>query len=66
MNDDNPKAGTQAARERALNAATARKKAMTTFAGAWKGRPEFADPEAYVRSLRQGRRLQRLRGEGQS
>ncbi len=25
---------------------------MTAFAGAWKDRPEFADPEAYVRSLR--------------
>jgi hypothetical protein len=53
----------EAVRERYLSTAAARKEAMTAFAGAWKDRPEFADPEAYVRSLRQGRRLQRLRGE---
>jgi hypothetical protein len=63
MNDDRPKAGSQAARERALVAAAARKEAMTAFAGAWNDRPEFANPEAYVRGLRQGRRLQQLRGE---
>jgi hypothetical protein len=55
MNHDNPDA------RRQIDAA--RKEAMTAFAGAWKDSPEFADPEAYVRSLRQGRRLQGLRSE---
>jgi hypothetical protein len=62
MNDDNPKTGNQVAGERALDEATPRREAMTAFAGAWKDRPEFDDPEAYIHSLRQGRRLQQLRG----
>ena len=53
----------EAVRERYLSTADSRKEAMSAFAGMWKDRPEFDDSEAYVRSLRQGRRLQRIQAE---
>jgi hypothetical protein len=34
---------------------------MRAFAGIWKGRTDLADPEAYLRALRKGSRLKRLR-----
>lgn len=36
---------------------------LQQVAGIWANRPEFADPERYVRQLRQGRRLRRLWGK---
>jgi len=50
----------QAARERYLGDLDERKKAMQAVVGIWKDRPEFSDPEKYVRRLRRGRRLERL------
>jgi hypothetical protein len=48
----------QAVRERYLGAAGERRKAMEAFAGSRADRPEFADPESYVRKLRRGSRLE--------
>jgi len=50
----------QAARERYLGNFEERKKAMQAVVGIWKDRPEFSDPEKYIRRLRRGRRLERL------
>jgi len=50
----------QAARERYLGGLDERREAMRAFAGIRKNRPEFADPVAYVRSIRRGSRLERL------
>jgi predicted DNA-binding ribbon-helix-helix protein len=51
----------QAARERYLGDLEKRKQAMRAFVGIWKARPELRDSEAYVRRLRRGTRMQRLR-----
>jgi hypothetical protein len=50
----------QAARERYLGDLDERRKAMQAVVGIWKDRPEFSDPEKYIRRLRRGRRLERL------
>jgi len=50
----------QAARERYLGDLDERRKAMQAVVGIWKDRDEFYDPEKYIRSLRRGRRLERL------
>jgi hypothetical protein len=50
----------RAARERYLAKLDERKAAMEGFVGSRKGRPEFRNPETYVRSLRRGSRLERL------
>jgi hypothetical protein len=51
----------QAARQKYLGDWEKRKQAMQAFVGIWKDRPEFRDPEAYVRRLRRGTRLRRLK-----
>lgn len=50
----------RAARERYLAKMDERRTAMEGFVGSAKDRPEFRNPEAYVRSLRRGSRLERL------
>jgi plasmid stability protein len=50
----------QAARERYLGDLDERRNAMLAVVGIWKDRPEFSDPEKYLRRLRRGRRLERL------
>jgi len=37
-----------------------RKRAMLAFVGIRKDRPDMADPESYIRELREGKRLERL------
>ena len=49
-----------AVRDRYLGNLEERRKAMKAFVGVWKDRSEFKDPEAYVRRLRRGSRLERL------
>ena len=39
-----------------------RKKAMQAAVGLWKDREDIGDSTAYVRKLRRGTRLQRVRG----
>ncbi len=51
----------EAARERYLTNLEQRRKAMLALVGIRSGRKELADSEAYVRNLRRGRRLERLR-----
>lgn len=50
----------KAARERYLGSSEERSQAMRAIVGMWSDRPEFSDPEAYVRKARQGDRLRRL------
>lgn len=49
-----------AARERYLGATEQRGRAMKAIVGLWSDRSELADPEAYVRALRRGRRIENL------
>ncbi len=51
----------QAARERYLSKLDERRAAMQAFVGIRKGRSEFSRSEEYVRSLRRGTRIERLR-----
>ena len=51
----------QALREKYATALAGRQQAMRDFAGIWKDRTDLGDPEAYVRGLRKGSRLKRLR-----
>jgi hypothetical protein len=51
----------RAARDRYLGNQEERARAMQAIVGMWADRPEFSDPEAYVRTLRQDDRLERLR-----
>lgn len=51
-----------AARERYLPGTKERRKAMQAIVGMWKDRPEFEDPEAYLRALRRGIRLDHITG----
>ena len=51
----------QAVREKYSTGLASREQAMRAFAGIWKGRTDLADPEAYLRALRKGSRLKRLR-----
>ena len=48
----------QAARERYLGKLDERKRAMQTFIGIRKNRPEFRDSDAYLRRLRRDRRTE--------
>jgi Ribbon-helix-helix protein, copG family len=50
----------QAARERYVGDLDERRKAMQAVVGIWKDRPEFSDPEKYIRRLRRGSRLKRI------
>jgi hypothetical protein len=50
----------QATRDRYLGNFEQRRKAMLAIVGIWKDRPEFRDPQKYVRSLRADTRLDRL------
>jgi hypothetical protein len=51
----------QALRQRYFDARLRRKEAMQEIVGIWKDRPDMADSEAYVRRLRKGERLSRIR-----
>jgi len=51
----------RAARDRYLGNREERARAMKAIVGMWADRPEFADPEAYVRKMRQDNRIERLR-----
>lgn len=51
----------QAVREKYCAGPASREKAMQDFAGIWKDRTDLADSEAYVRALRKGSRLKRVR-----
>ena len=51
----------QAARERYLSGIEERERAMKAVIGIWKDRSDVADSTAYVRSLRQDDRLERLK-----
>ncbi|MGB9030289.1 MAG: CopG family transcriptional regulator [Acidobacteriaceae bacterium] len=51
----------RAARERYLGNREERMRAMKAIVGMWVDRPEFSDPAAYVREMRRGDRLQRLK-----
>ena len=51
----------QALREKYTAGLEGRQQAMRAFAGIWKGRTDLPDAEAYVRALRKGSRLKRLR-----
>ena len=49
-----------AVRERYLGSLETRNKAMQAVVGLWKNRREIGDSTAHVRSLRRGKRLNRL------
>jgi Ribbon-helix-helix protein, copG family len=49
----------QAVRDRYVGKAVARKNAMQALVGLRSGHREFNDPEAYIRKLRRGARLDR-------
>jgi hypothetical protein len=51
----------EAVRERYLGSLEVRKQAMQAVVGLWKDRREIGDSTTYVRSLRRGTRLDRLR-----
>ena len=51
----------QAARERYLDKLEGRREAMQAFVGIAKDRPALADSTKYIRELRSGTRIQRLR-----
>jgi hypothetical protein len=51
----------QAARERYLDKLEGRREAMQAFVGITNERPDLADSTKYIRELRRGTRIQRLR-----
>ena len=51
----------RAARDRYLADLDRRRQAMENFVGSRKDRPEFRNPEAYIRALRRDSRMDRLR-----
>jgi len=51
-----------AVRERYLGSLEERRTAMQAVVGLWQDRKETADSTAYIRGLRRGTRLKRLRG----
>jgi hypothetical protein len=51
----------RALRERYLGGAAKRQEAMRAVVGMWSDRRDLEDTEAYVRSLRRGKRLEKLR-----
>jgi hypothetical protein len=53
----------QAARERYLGKLDERRQAMRAFVGIRQDRDETIDSTTYVRSLRRGKRLRRLKGK---
>jgi Arc/MetJ family transcription regulator len=53
----------QAVRERFGASQEQRKADMLAAIGIWKDRPEFDDPEAYIRNLREDDRMERLHAE---
>ncbi len=50
----------QAVREKYGSSPARRKEAMQALVGMWKDREDLRDSTAYVRSLRKGKRLQRI------
>ena len=50
----------RAARERYLSKLDQRREAMLAVIGIREDRPEFRDPEAYIRGLRRSGRIERL------
>ena len=50
----------QAVRDKYVAGRAARRQAMRAFVGIWKERSDLGSAEAYVRTLRRGRRLKRL------
>jgi len=51
----------QAVREKYLSGLASRQQAMRAFPGIWKDRADLSDPEVYLRGLRKGSRLKRVR-----
>ena len=51
----------QAVREKYSSGLAGRQQAMQAFAGIWKDRTGLSDPDAYLRGLRKGSRLKRMR-----
>ncbi len=51
----------KAARDRYLGGVAERGRAMKAIVGMWKDRPEFDRPSDYVRDMRQGDRIEKLR-----
>jgi hypothetical protein len=49
----------QAVRDKYAASPAARRQAMRAFVGIWRDRLDLGDAEAYVRTLRRGRRLKR-------
>ncbi len=52
----------QAVQEKYLGDRGRRRKAMQAFIAIRKDHPEFSDAASYIRGLRRGRRIERLRG----
>jgi len=50
----------QALREKYLDDAAGRREALLSAVGLWKDRTDLPDAQTYVRSLRKGKRLQRI------
>jgi hypothetical protein len=51
----------QAVREKYSSGLAGRQQAMRAFAGIWKDRTDLSDPDTYLRGLRKGSRLKRVR-----
>lgn len=51
----------QAVREKYSSGLADRQQAMRAFAGIWKDRTDLSDPDAYLRRLRKGSPLKRVR-----
>lgn len=51
----------QAVREKYSAGLAARRQAMRAFAGIWKDRTDLPESEVYLRALRKGSRLKRVR-----
>jgi hypothetical protein len=51
----------RALRDRYFDPQLKRSEAMQGIVGIWKDRPDMADSEAYIRRLRKGERLRRIR-----
>jgi Arc/MetJ family transcription regulator len=51
----------RAVREKYSTGLAGRQQAMQDFAGMWRKRTDLAEPEDYVRTMRRGSRLERLR-----
>ena len=51
----------QAVREKYSSGLANRQHSMQSFGGIWKDRTDLSDPEVYLRGLRKGSRLKRVR-----